>query len=543
MTPMAAALPNSISATTAPERDITSLPDRLTRPMPSSGLRGWIGPLAVGLIGAILRLWDLGRPHAFAFDETYYPKEALSLLQYGYERAIIDNANDIILKSDGNWQALNLFKDDPAFVVHPPLGKWTIAVGEYAFGATPFGWRISVAVLGIIGIIMLARIVRRLTRSDLIGTLAGLLLALDGIHIVMSRTGLLDMVLAFWILAAFGLLLIDRDHTRRRLAGKIKAVFADRADPSTALDVFSAGFGPAFGLRPWRWAAAIALGLACSVKWSGIWFVVAFVLMTLVWDVSARRTIGVKKPWTATVLRDAPLTGITMVAIVIVVYFFSWTGWFLSADAYNRNWAAGQPASIIPASLRSWWDYHAQAWNFHVGLTSEHAYKSNPLSWPFQTRPTSFFYESIKDGSQGCPTDNCAAEVLALGNPIIWWAAIAAIIHQCWRWIARRDWRAGAVLVGIAAGWLPWLLYLNRTIFTFYTIVYVPFVVTALAMSMGTMIGPSSASESRRRWGALAAGALLLLIVLVAWWMYPIWTGQVLPYEQWKLRMWMPTWV
>jgi dolichyl-phosphate-mannose--protein O-mannosyl transferase len=60
---------------------------------------------------------------------------------------------------------------------------------------------------------------------------------------------------------------------------------------------------------------------------------------------------------------------------------------------------------------------------------------------------------------------------------------------------------------------------------------------------MGTMIGPSSASESRRRWGALGAGALLLLIVLVAWWMYPIWTGQVIPYGQWMLRMWMPTWV
>lgn len=539
MTPMAAV---SVSAT-APRRDIESLSGRLRQPMPSSGLRGWIGPLAVGLIGAILRLWDLGRPHAFAFDETYYPKEALSLLKYGYERAIIDNANDIILKSDGNWQALNLFKDSPAFVVHPPLGKWTIAVGEYAFGATPFGWRISVAVLGVLGIIMLARIVRRLTRSDLIGTLAGLLLALDGIHIVMSRTGLLDMVLAFWILAAFGLLVIDRDHTRGRLAAKVRAALTNGTESSTALDSLATGFGPTFGLRPWRWAAAIALGLACSVKWSGIWFVVAFILMTLVWDVSARRAIGVKRPWTATVLRDAPLAGITMVAIVIAVYFFSWTGWFLSADAYNRNWAAGQPASIIPASLRSWWDYHVQAWNFHVGLTTEHAYKSNPLSWPFQTRPTSFFYESIKDGSQGCPTNNCAAEVLALGNPIIWWAAIAAILHQCWRWIGRRDWRAGAVLVGIAAGWLPWLLYLNRTIFTFYTIVYVPFVVTALAMSMGTMIGPSSASEPRRRWGALAAGALLLLIVLVAWWMYPIWTGQVIPYEQWMLRMWMPTWV
>ncbi|MSY41055.1 MAG: phospholipid carrier-dependent glycosyltransferase, partial [Actinobacteria bacterium] len=338
MTPMAAVL---VSAT-APRRDIESLPERLRQPMPSSGLKGWIGPLAVGLVGAILRLWDLGRPHSFAFDETYYPKEALSLLKYGYERAIIDNANDIILKSDGNWQALNLFKDSPAFVVHPPLGKWTIAVGEYAFGATPFGWRISVAVLGVLGIIMLARIVRRLTRSDLIGTLAGLLLALDGIHIVMSRTGLLDMVLAFWILAAFGLLVIDRDQTRGNLAAKVRAALANNTEPSAALDSLATGFGPTFGLRPWRWAAAVALGLACSVKWSGIWFVVAFILMTLVWDVSARRAIGVKRPWTATVLRDAPLAGITMVAIVIAVYFFSWTGWFLSDDAYNRNWAAGQ---------------------------------------------------------------------------------------------------------------------------------------------------------------------------------------------------------
>ena len=98
----------SVSAT-APRRDIESLPDRLRQPMPTSGLRGWIGPLAVGLVGAILRLWDLGRPHSFAFDETYYPKEALSLIKYGYERTIIDNANEIILKSDGNWQALHLF--------------------------------------------------------------------------------------------------------------------------------------------------------------------------------------------------------------------------------------------------------------------------------------------------------------------------------------------------------------------------------------------------------------------------------------------------
>ena len=190
--------------------------------MPSSGWRGWIGPIAVMILGGILRLVELGRPHAIIFDETYYPKDALGLLEFGYERKLVENANDLILGSDGNWRALDLFLDEPTYVVHPPLGKWAIAVGEYLFGATPFGWRFAVAVLGTLSILMVARITRRLTRSDLVGTVAGLLLAVEGVHLVMSRAALLDTVLMFWVLAAFGLLLIDRDHARGRLARMVK---------------------------------------------------------------------------------------------------------------------------------------------------------------------------------------------------------------------------------------------------------------------------------------------------------------------------------
>ncbi len=506
--------------------------DRLFPTFPSSGWRGWIGPLVVTVIGAVLRFANLGRPHAIMFDETYYPKDALGLLRFGYEQKMVEDANDIILASDGNWRALDVFTDAPAYVVHPPVGKWTIAAGEYLFGMTPFGWRFAVAVLGTLSILMTARIVRRLTRSDLIGVLAGLLLALDGMHLVLSRTGLLDMVLMFWVLAAFGLLLIDRDATRRRLAN------LSRAGTLT----WTSQWGPSLGLRPWRWAAAVALGLACATKWSGLWFLGFFAIMTVVWDVSARRAIGVRSPWRVTVLRGAPLAALTMLPIVVIVYLLSWSGWLLTDGGYLRDWAADQPASLVPEALRSLWHYHAEAWRFHVGLSSGHSYASNALSWPFQARPTAFFWESIKDGSQGCPTDDCAAEVLALGNPIIWWAAIVAIIHQAWRWLGRRDWRSGAVLVGIAAGWLPWLIYLDRTIFTFYTIVYTPFVVAALAMSLGTVLGPRDAPVARRRRGALAVGAFLLLVVAAAWWFYPIWTGEVIPYDQWRLRMWLPTW-
>lgn len=516
-----------------PSRDVASLPRRLFPPLPSSGIRGWIGPIVVTVLGGLLRFVNLGQPNAVIFDETYYPKDAASLLRFGYERQFVDKANEMLLASDGNWHTLDVFKDAAAFVVHPPLGKWTIAVGEYLLGVTPFGWRFSVAVLGTLSILMVARITRRLTRSDLVGTIAGLLLAVEGMHLVLSRTGLLDMVLMFWILAAFGLLLLDRDRTRSKLADIVAR---------DGIDALSTTWGPRLGLRPYRWAAAAALGMACGVKWSGLWFLAFFAVMAVVWDVSARRAVGVRRPWAATITRDAPIAALSIVAIAAAVYLVTWSGWLLTDGGWDRTWAATQPDSIIPAALRSLVHYHAEAWRFHVGLDSGHAYDSNALSWPFMTRPTAFYWDAIKDGSRGCPTDNCAAEVLALGNPIIWWAAAFAMLHQLWRWLGRRDWRSGAVLVGIAAGWVPWLIYLDRTIFTFYTVVYVPFVVMALSMSLGTVLGPASATQRRRRNGAIAVGLFLLLVIAAAWWFYPIWTGEVIPYDSWRLRMWMPTW-
>ena len=86
------------------------------------------------------------------------------------------------------------------------------------FGVTPFGWRFVTAVLGTLAVLMVARIGRRLTRSTLLGTIAGLLLALDGLSIVLSRTAILDGIVAFFVLAAFGALLVDRDRMRSRLA-------------------------------------------------------------------------------------------------------------------------------------------------------------------------------------------------------------------------------------------------------------------------------------------------------------------------------------
>ena len=519
---------NVSAMTSAPDRSIDSLPDRLAPAMPSSGWRGWVGPLAVGAIAGLTRIPNLGRPNAVVFDETYYAKDAWSYLRYGVEIDEVDNHKDLMLQAGDNWRTVEAFSGDPGFIVHPPVGKWTIAAGEYLFGVTPFGWRIAIAIFGVLAVIITARIVRRLTRSDVLGTIAGLLLALDGIHLVMSRTALLDLVLGFWVLAGFGLLLIDRDHTRSLVAGMVR---------KRGVDQVAAGLGPWLGLRLWRIAAIAAFGLAIGTKWSGVYFLAAFMALSLFWDASLRKGIGVDHPWSSAFARDLPLAAASTLLVAVGVYLFTWTGWFTTSTGWSRNWAADQGPSVVPDPIRSLWHYHSEMWNFHTNLSAEHNYASNPLSWPFMTRPTSFYYES----PQGCGTDSCSSAILAVGNPIIWWAALLAIPYQLWRWIAARDWRSGAIIVGIAAGWLPWLLYLDRTIFTFYTVVYVPFVVMAVTLTLGSI---ARAFTGHRRWiGTTVVGAYLIAVVIAAWWFYPVWTADVISYDAWRVRMWLPTWI
>ena len=231
--------------------------DRLWRPLPTDRLWSWLLTLAITGFGAVLRWPGLDRPHAFSFDETYYAKDAFSLLEFGYEREFVDKANEQILASNGDPSALQgVFAAGPEYVVHPPAGKWVIAVGEHFFGITPFGWRFMVALLGTLAIVVTIRAGRRLTRSTLIGAAAGLFVAIDGQAIVHSRTALLDPILMFWVLVAFAALLLDRDRTRRRLAERVLA----QPDDASAVEAARGGLAGWFGWRPWLWVAGVGTG-------------------------------------------------------------------------------------------------------------------------------------------------------------------------------------------------------------------------------------------------------------------------------------------
>jgi dolichyl-phosphate-mannose-protein mannosyltransferase len=505
-----------------PATPASQVRSRLVRPMPQDGTWGWLGPLFVGAVAAVLRLVDLGRPGKFIFDETYYAKDAYSLLRFGDARAFVDGADDKIAGGD-----LEVFTDQPSFVVHPTIGKWLIALGIRLVGMEPVGWRLATAVAGILTVVIVARAGRRLFRSTLLGTTAGLLLAVDGMSITLSRTAILDGILAMFIVAAFACLLVDRDRAR--------AKYADWADSGSDRS-------PLFAWRPWRLAAGVLLGLACGTKWSGLYALAVFGVLSICWEFSARRAAEQSAPLRNTLLRDGPVAFVTMVGSAAIVYVASWTGWIAGDDGWSRQWAALRPATgianVVPDWARSLWHYHWEMWNFHSGLSTPHDYASDAWGWLVLTRPVSFDYTGLERGQQGCDVDKCSQAVLALGTPLLWWGACLALAACLWMWLARRDWRAGAILAGVLATWAPWFLFVGRTTFAFYAVAIAPFLVLAVAYVIGLILGPADAEPSRRMWGAAIAGAYVLSVVAVAAWFYPIHVDATIPFDDWLRRMW-----
>ncbi len=524
-----------------------TLREWLAPPVPGGALLGWLGPLLVTVFAGVLRFTGLATPKAVVFDETYYAKDALALLKYGWEHNTVKDADKLLVADP----KADIWADGASFVAHPPGGKWMIAIGEQLFGATPFGWRFMPALAGTLAVLILCRVARRMTGSTLLGCAAGLLLAVDGLAFVTSRTALLDVFVMFWVLAGFACIVADRDRSRRQLA--------DRLDQDLERGTVSS-YGP-FLAHSWRWAAGICLGLACATKWTGIFYIAAFGLMVVLWDYGARRAAAVPKPFTGTLLFEAVPAFVQLVVVAAITYLVSWSGWIFRPGGWGRGEVSGNWLARPFEAMPKLWKYHAEMLNFHTGLDSKHPYQSWPWDWPVLRRPVAFYYTEPKNA---CGGGRCSSEILGIGTPALWWGGLLALVVLAGLWLVLRDWRAGAILLGFAAGWLSWFpsAFGHRTMFLFYATPMIPFLVLAVVLVLGYLIGPArqrsgahldvtGAAEqapavgpgARRVAGAALAGAFLLVVLVNFAYFYPILTADVLPYGSWHDRMWFSSWI
>ena len=431
-------------------------------------------------------------------------------------------------------------------VVHPPLGKQLIALGEMLFGYTPLGWRVSVALFGVATVVLIMALARRLSQSWQVAAFAGVIAVFDGVLLVSAKFGMLDMFQVFFIVAAAWALARDHEQVRARFhAAFISGAMGDSP------------FGPRLGFRWWRFAAGLALGCALAVKWSGLYYIAFFGLMSVFMDLALRKRYGVRRYVAGALVRDTLPELASLVALPAALYLYSWRAWFASETSVYRHAAVdGSIAEdsvlqLLPDALAGWFYYHFSVLDFHGDLTTSgghsHPWESKPWAWLVAARPILYYSSTGVD----CGETTCSSMIYLFGTPAIWWLTVPALAWGLWCLLIRRDRRFLIPIIGFAAGFVPWLVAYDRQMYFFYATALVPFTICLLALALGQLVASGKPVRWRwvRRlaggditWGTVAVIVYLSLVVAMFAYFSPILYGYLIPESIYHELMWLPSW-
>ena len=398
-----------------------------------------IGVFALTM-GWFARLYRLGFPPRLIWDEIYFPVFARDYLN-----------------------------GTPFFDLHPPLGKFIIAAGIALVGDTPVGWRVMPALFGC-ALVPLAAVLGRYYFGERVAALLlAIFVACETMLIVYSRTGLMDGIVVFFVLATF-----------------LSAVLVRRR-----------------GQVVWP---MILLGLSVSVKWAAL--PVAVPVGYVLW----RK--GLLKPllWTLWV------PAVVYLSVVFVGQVANPTG---AGRAFNDN---GPFLNVV--------NWHRQALvNVSRAVPNEQA--SPWWSWPLMTRPVLLFYQNQGAGR--------VETVLAVGNPLVWWASTGAVIAgigELWWRVVRRMPIADHPLMPLVMGYvclmLPWVPGTRIPYLYNYLPVY-PFALLALVYWLDRL-------WRYRQWGAWTVVGFAACAVVAALYFLPVSTALPLGHESLRQHIWLKSW-
>jgi dolichyl-phosphate-mannose-protein mannosyltransferase len=379
------------------------------------------------LASAGLRLWQLGKPTDFIFDEIYYAKDAVAIL-HG--------------KLGPSLGALAWEPGKEISWPHPEMGKLAIAGGIAVFGDNPFGRRIVAALAGLALLACIYPIGRRLGLSQWWALGALILAAADPLGLAQSRIATLDIFVGLWtVLCVYLTLRYVQDGHRAR----------------------------------WLWLAGLAGGMAAGTKWSGALACIAALGLIVLFR---RRDEGAPASPAAGLGRAAlralpPLAA--FVALPIAVYVSSYTLYFVAGHSWSQ-----------------WWEMQHQMWGFNFGLKAKHTYASKAYTWILDERPVWYYFKERAGKFYG---------VVSIGNPLLWWASIAALAGLVVTAVGRRQWLPAVPALLVAVLYLPWFL-ASRTSFMYYMTPVAPFLAIVVAAMLAVLARDYRGAPSGWTWSA-----------------------------------------
>ncbi len=334
------------------------------------------GVIAFAFAARILFLWS---PSNEYFDEVYHAFTAKEMM----------NGNTAA------WEWWNTPPQGFAYEwTHPPLAKELMIGGMLIFGQTSFGWRVPAALAGVGILFFVFKISKELFDDDWLPIFATGFLALDGLLLVMSRIGMNDSYLLFFVLASFYYYLKDKNL--------ISAIFA---------------------------------GLALSSKWSALWF----------FPILAVTHFVLKKKFKKSYL---------WYLLIPVIYISTYLPLFTSKQIQNeyvrnnRYELKKDKTGIVPLDM--FIDTQKQMWWYHTNLKATHPYTSPWWEWPIEARPIYLYTSGYGDDG--------VANIYAFGNPVVFWFGLGSVFLCLYWAVRDRNKRLGLVCFSYFAFFVPWAL-------------------------------------------------------------------------------------
>lgn len=377
------------------------------------------------------------------------------------------------------WEHLN--EVEPYEITHPPLGKLIISLGISLFGMTPFGWRFSGTLFGVLMLPVMYIFIKKLFGGRLVPAAGTLVFATDFMHFVQTRIATIDTYSVFFILLMYLFMyLYVSEHKLRYLA--LSGLFF--------------GLGAAS-----KWTCLYA-GAGLAV----IWF---FYVLTQA------------KHGRLSLRSFAGLVGLSAVFFVLVPALI------YCAAYYPYAAARGHIRFFSPEYFRIVLDNQSYMFNYHSTIVAEHPYSSRWYQWILDVRPILYYLRYFPDGTR--------SSFGAFVNPALCWGGLLSLFVLIYLAVAKRDGRVLFILAGYLAQLLPWV-FVSRLTFEYHYFPSTVFLVLALSCVFELY------RLNSRHWKYHVLGFTLLSAALFVLF-YPALSGKPVNNElATHLLGWLPTW-
>lgn len=386
------------------------------------------------------------------------------------------------------WEHLNGVY--PYEITHPPLGKIIISIGIALFGMTPFGWRFSGTLFGVLMLPVIYIFAKRLFGGKAVPAACTLVLTSDFMHFVQTRIATIDTYAVFFILLMYLFMYLWCEDGKKRYL---------------ALSGLFFGIGAAS-----KWTCIYA-GAGLAVIWALHWIVRAY----------HRKDEERGGDLFGKFLRNCGFCVVFFVLVPAAIYYVSY---------YHYGAAKGLTgigAFFTKEYAQIVLDNQSFMFTYHSGVTASHPYSSRWYQWVLDIRPILYYLDYGTDGTR--------QSFGAFVNPILCWAGLIALFVLGYEAVAKRDRRAAFILIGYLAQLLPWV-FITRITFEYHYFACTVFLILALGYVIALM------RQWNPRWRVYAVG-MAVLCVAVFIMFYPALSGmRVDNAAASRLLRWLPTW-